>query len=323
MDDLTTRPMTAADAPAVQRLLVALEAADRTEEHYSVEDVLEELENPMTGPEDWLLVERDGVLVAMSRLLPRAPTGYELLVGIDGGVHPDHRRRGIGQVLLGHMVERARAHVAERGSDLRPVVTAAAPSDQPGVPELYAAHGLHPHRWTFVMAADLATPPEDADLPAGYTVSTWEDVDHEELRAAHNIAFVGHPGWSPWSQEMWRQWISESRSFRPALSLLVRAPDGGIAAYVQANEYDAVAEQTGRRETYLVKVGTLPEHRRRGLADVLLRHSLRLHAQSGCERSGLDVDSENPSGALAVYERVGFAVTRRWTDYLLQDPGRP
>ena len=85
MDDLTTRPMTAADAPAVQRLLVALEAADRTEEHYSVEDVLEELENPMTGPEDWLLVERAGELVAMSRLLPRAPTGYELLVGIDGG----------------------------------------------------------------------------------------------------------------------------------------------------------------------------------------------------------------------------------------------
>ena len=42
MDDLRARPMTADDAPAVQRLLVALEAADRTEEHYSVEDVLED-----------------------------------------------------------------------------------------------------------------------------------------------------------------------------------------------------------------------------------------------------------------------------------------
>ncbi|SDS12931.1 mycothiol synthase [Nocardioides scoriae] len=320
---LRLRPMTPADGVVVTDLFTALEAADRTEERYVLADVLEELDNPMTGPEDWVLAEVDGEVVATSRLLPRAPEADSLAVGIDGGVHPDHRRRGIGQVLLGHMVERARAHVAERGSDLRPVVTAAAPSDQPGVPELYAAHGLHPHRWTFVMAADLATPPQDVALPEGYALSTWEDVDHEELRAAHNVAFVGHPGWSPWSQEMWRQWISESRSFRPALSLLLRAPDGGIAAYVQANEYDAVAEQTDRRETYLVKVGTLPDHRRRGLADVLLRRALRLHAAAGCERSGLDVDSENPSGALAVYERVGFSVTRRWTDYLLQDPAHP
>ena len=322
-DGLRLRPMTPADGQAVTELFTALEAADRTEERYSLADVLEELDNPMTGPEDWVLAELDGQLVATSRLLPRAAETDSLSVGIDGGVHPAHRRRGIGRVLVGRMVARARTHVAERGEHLRPVVTAAAPSDVPGVPELYAAHGLLPHRWTFVMAADLATPPDEVPVPAGYTLSTWEGVDHEELRAAHNVAFVGHPGWSPWSQEMWRQWISESRSFRPALSLLVRAPDGGIAAYVQANEYDAVAEQTGRRETYLVKVGTLPEHRRRGLADVLLRHSLRLHAQPGCERSGLDVDSENPSGALAVYERVGFSVTRRWTDYLLQDPGRP
>ena len=64
MGDLTTRPVTADDAVAVQRLLVALDAADRTEEHYSVEDVLEELANPMTGPQDWLLVEREGEPVA-------------------------------------------------------------------------------------------------------------------------------------------------------------------------------------------------------------------------------------------------------------------
>ena len=37
---------------------------DRTEEHYTVEDVVEELDNPMIEPaRDWLVVERDGQVV--------------------------------------------------------------------------------------------------------------------------------------------------------------------------------------------------------------------------------------------------------------------
>ncbi|WP_445258875.1 GNAT family N-acetyltransferase [Nocardioides aurantiacus] len=314
MDDLTTRPMTAADAPAVQRLLVALEAADRTEEHYSVEDVLEELENPMTGPEDWLLVERAGELVAMSRLLPRAPTGYELLVGIDGGVHPDHRRQGIGRWLFPQLVRRAEEHVAERGS-FEPVISATGPSDQPGFAALVAASGLTPDRYEFLMRADLAAEPPAPRFPEGCTVSTWEGVDPEELRAAHNVAFVGHPSWSPWSAEMWAQWVSGSRALRPALSVLVRDPDGAVAAYLQTNEWDAVAEQTGRRETYVAKVGTLPDHRRRGLAGAMLLEAQRRHRADGVATVGLDVDSQNPTGALGVYEAVGFEVRRRWTTY--------
>ncbi len=306
--------MTADDAPAVQRLLVALEAADRTEEHYSVEDVLEELANPMTGPEDWLLVERGDELVAMSRLLPRAPTGYELRVSVDGGVHPDHRRTGIGRWLFPQLVRRAEEHVAERGS-FEPVVSATAPSDQPGFAALVGASGLLPDRYEFLMRADLTAEPAAPALPEGYTVSSWEGVDPEELRAAHNVAFVGHPGWSPWSAQMWSQWVSGSRAHRPGLSVLLRDPGGRIAAYVQTNEWDAVAQQTGRRETYVVKVGTLPEHRRRGLASALLLEAMRRHREDGVAAVGLDVDSENPTGALGVYEAVGFEVQRRWTTY--------
>lgn len=314
MEDLHARPMTPDDAPAVQRLLVALEAADRTEEHYGVEDVLEELANPMTGPEDWLLVERGGELVAMSRLLPRAPTGYELRVTIDGGVHPHHRRTGIGGWLFPRMVRRAEDHVAERGS-FEAVVGATGPSDQPGFAALVAASGLRPDRYELLMRADLADEPPAPVLPEGYTLSGWEGVDPEELRAAHNVAFVGHPGWTPWSRQMWAQWVSGSRTHRPGLSVLVRDAAGGLAAYLQTNEWDAVAQRSGRRETYVAKVGTLPEHRRRGLARAMLLEALRRHRRDGVAAACLDVDSANPTGALGVYEAVGFEVRRRWTTY--------
>ena len=53
------------DAAAINDLMAAAEAVDRTDEHYSVEDVLEELDNPMIDlARDWVVVEVDGRIVA-------------------------------------------------------------------------------------------------------------------------------------------------------------------------------------------------------------------------------------------------------------------
>ena len=68
MRDVWTRPATREDAEAVNGLLAAAEAVDQTDEHYNVDDVLEELENPMIDlARDWLVVEPDGDIVAHAR----------------------------------------------------------------------------------------------------------------------------------------------------------------------------------------------------------------------------------------------------------------
>ncbi|MGH3588038.1 MAG: GNAT family N-acetyltransferase, partial [Pseudonocardia sp.] len=74
-------------------------------------------------------------------------------------------------------------------------------------------------------------------------------------------------------------------------------------------------EATGKREAYVGKVGTRREYRGRGLASYLLRHALVAYKEAGYDESSLDVDSENPTGALGIYERAGFVVESRWTDY--------
>ncbi len=64
MSDFRTRPVTREDAAAINELLAAAEAVDRTGEHYIVEDVVEELDNPMIElARDWLVIERDGQIV--------------------------------------------------------------------------------------------------------------------------------------------------------------------------------------------------------------------------------------------------------------------
>ena len=321
MDDLTIRPPTLADAAAIADHLRAVEEVDQTGEHYSADDVVELLENPMIDPrKDWVLAEVAGEIVASTLLMPRAPADGVVDVAVVGEVHPAHRGRGIGSTLLPMMVARAQEYVAEQGEDLTAVLRAHAISDDPGAAGLFEALGFVPMRWNFLMEADLSRPAsgEAADLPDGYAVHTWEGIDHDEIRAAHNAAFGGHHyGFTPWDAQMWEQWVSGSRAYRPALSLVARDADGAIAAYVQTAEYDAVAETTGAREAFVAKVGTTPGHRRRGLASALLARSLELYREHEFDRSALDVDSENPSGALGVYERAGFEVTKKFTLYEL------
>ncbi len=316
MDDLTLRPPTVDDAPALAELMTAAEEVDRTGEHYSTEDWVEELQNPMIDPSrDWLLAERDGRLVATALLSPRAPTDGVVAVAVEGVVLPSDRGTGLGSTLLPLMVARARDFVAEQGTGLTPLLRAHALSDDEAATNLLESHGFRPNRWNFVMEADLSRPGARPEEIAGYDVVTWVGVDNDEIRAAHNVAFTDHPGFTPWSAEMWQQYVGGARAHRPALSLLARDPAGEIAAYVQVAEFDAVTEATGKREAFVAKVGTTPDHRRHGLATALLSRALELARADGFDQAALDVDSENPSGALRVYERAGFHVTRRFTLY--------
>jgi ribosomal protein S18 acetylase RimI-like enzyme len=65
-------------------------------------------------------------------------------------------------------------------------------------------------------------------------------------------------------------------------------------------------------------VGTLPEHRGRGVAGALLGHTLHACAAAGYDDASLHVDAENPTGALPIYRRAGFEVETTWTTWTLR-----
>ncbi|HML23018.1 MAG TPA: hypothetical protein PKD09_15300, partial [Aggregatilinea sp.] len=61
----------------------------------------------------------------------------------------------------------------------------------------------------------------------------------------------------------------------------------------------------------------------RGLGSTLLRHGLLALRKRGFAAAGLEVDSENDSNAVALYERAGMFVQRCYLlfDKLLREPG--
>jgi mycothiol synthase len=314
------RPMTRDDATRLNDFLAVVEAVDRTGEHYNTDDVLEELDSPLTDPStDWVLAEIDGEIVGHWRLFPRAVNDGEQSVTLDGAVRPDRRRQGIGSLLMTDMVARGLAYVRERDDSVRAVLTASGMSTNTDQADLFTTAGLKPHRWSFQMEATTTGEIAAAGpVPDGLVIEPYTDADADALREAHNVAFLDHPDFTPWDEPMWKQWVTGSRNFRPGLSFLVRDDAGAIAAYLQTNEYDAIFASTGRREAYVAKVGTLRGHRGKGLASILLRHALASYQAAGFDRASLDVDSENPTGALGVYERAGFSTTNRWTNYRLE-----
>jgi ribosomal protein S18 acetylase RimI-like enzyme len=73
--------------------------------------------------------------------------------------------------------------------------------------------------------------------------------------------------------------------------------------------------QTGRQEGYLDTLAVLREHRKRGLGTALISKSLRVLRDAGMEAVHLHADSENLTGAMRLYEGVGFEVRKRYVSY--------
>ncbi len=320
---VTLRPLATTDISDLARLMAEAEEADRTSEHYSVADLEEEFANPdIEVGKDFVGAYEDDRLVGYFSVYPRSTDGSHQKLNVGGTVTPARRGQGIGTTLVTAMLARVDEVHAERHPGLPAKVVTSGISSNATQERLLTDAGFTTDRWTFAMRATLGAGDVPPALPEGLELRRYDDSLAAAMQAAHNEAFLDHPNFTPWTDVMWRQWVTGSRSFRPELSFVVveRAAPKRVVAYLQSAEFDAHHAATGRREAYVGKVGTLREFRGRGLAGTLLRHALAAYHAAGYDEAALDVDSQNPTGALGVYERAGFAVESRWTDYLLARP---
>ncbi|MFW2382568.1 MAG: GNAT family N-acetyltransferase, partial [Acidimicrobiales bacterium] len=96
-------------------------------------------------------------------------------------------------------------------------------------------------------------------------------------------------------------------SFGRRLDLSFVAFDGEeMVAYCLNGHYPADEELTGRRDGWIDSICTLASHRGKGIASGLIVHSLHAFSAAGLNSSMLGVDSDNPTGAYGIYERLGY-----------------
>ncbi|WP_298252834.1 GNAT family N-acetyltransferase [uncultured Arthrobacter sp.] len=310
---LRWRPLTHADTDAwlaLTRRIAAADEPDWVEQRADLEEVLRASKNDarrdtMAG------FDADGVPRAVGRVSMNP--GSTLVHGA-GGVDPAWRRHGLGRAVFTWQTWRARERLRETDQvvgTLRNYVEERNPSHL----ALLEATGSEIVRYFTEMTRALDQPlpepvfPPELDL-VSFADGAGKDIP-ELVRLAHNDAFRDHWGSEPRDRESWQFTIGHPE-FRSDWSLALLDPEKNeVVAYQLASFDPQSSELLGRTEGYTDLLGVRRAWRGRGLAEALLTEAMRRYRSAGMENAGLGVDTENPSGALGLYERMGYRPTQR------------
>jgi ribosomal protein S18 acetylase RimI-like enzyme len=164
------------------------------------------------------------------------------------------------------------------------------------------------------MQRSLSLPVAEAPLAPGLVWTPYTPALEVPLMDAFNAAFAGSYGVPRLDPETWRGAFTGVPQFRPDLTYAVLAQDTIVGFCVNwvggaGRSSSDQASGTGR-EGWVEAIGVLPAWRGRGIASALLAHSLRLFQAEGLPLAGLDVDAENPTGAVRLYQKHGFQIAR-------------
>ncbi len=245
---------------------------------------------------DSRVVLADAGVVAAGFVTTPPEGGYR--VDLIGGVLPGARGQGIGRTMLGWQLSRAEEIHAAIAADSSWEAHADVAQLDTSALALLTRFGLTPVRYAFDMLAST-TNVEDRPPPAGVTITAYRTDRSHMVHEAHMDAFADHWGYQYRPFEAWSSVTVNSANFNPVLSVVATAGTE-IAGYILAYD-DAIADQV-----YIGQVGVRRPWRRRGLAAAMLARVLRVAADAGRSQAALDVDAASPTGAVGVYERVGF-----------------
>ena len=224
--------------------------------------------------------------------------GDVLNIADESCVHPDFRGRGIGS----QFVELAESWARERHI---PRLHMHAVTDE--ARELYQARGFELVRFFWRMEIDLVEEPPPPNVPSGFFIRGYEPgVDDEALHAMNQEAFAEHWEFVPQRIDSWMSWRTSRSDYDPALWQLA----------IHGDEIAGAALSFGSRGLgWILDLAVGSDWRKQGLGLALLRAAFReLHAR-GFTHVGLEVDSENETGATRLYERAGMRVTRRYATF--------
>ncbi|WP_026819606.1 GNAT family N-acetyltransferase [Arthrobacter castelli] len=225
-----------------------------------------------------------------------------------GGVDPAWRRRGTGTAV--YRWQQARA--GQRGAA---ILRTYAEEGNAGHNALLRMMGNEIVRYWTEMTRPLHDPLPDAVLDDGLVFADFDAGISEQIRQAHNEAFKDHWGSEPRDAESWKFTVAHP-DFRPEWSLAVLdAGSGNVAGYHMASLDPHFSAIHGYTEGYTELVGVRHQYRGRGIAPAMLAEAMRRYKADGIDHAGLQVDTENPSGAHGLYEAMGYRPTHRTFTY--------
>jgi mycothiol synthase len=324
-DGITWRPISPDDVDALVELMSDVADADHPDHRATRDEIVmaQGFSFVDLARDTIVAVDADGRLVAEGVAVVKPDDETVVRANTSGSVHPGSRRRGIGGRLLDWQIARATQSlaVAQPAPHIEePVPTrmgADVQVDSAGAIALLESRGFTPSRYFIEMHRDLQSELPDVPAPEGLRLIPVTREWWERTRLAKNEVFRDHWGSEPVSVERWEAFLSLPTA-RDDLSVIAVTGDGEdavVAGFAMAEVTPENWERAGYTSAYIALVGVRREFRGRRLAQALLSAALAGFRAEGVQRAVLDVDSDSPTGALDLYEHLGFTQASRSAVY--------
>jgi GNAT superfamily N-acetyltransferase len=301
------------DFPA---MLAVIEASKKTD-GLDRTDTLEEIAHNYSHLQrcdpyqDMLFAEVDGRVVGYSRVWWAQTSDGKRLYTSFVFLMPEWRHKGIRRAMLRHNERRLREIAAGHARDGERWFSAWASEGEEHWESLLAEAGYRAVRHGFEMVRpDLEEIP-DVPLPEGLEVRPAVEEHYRTVFEAAKEAFRDSWEYSDdwWTDEEFESW-QEEPTFQPEL-WQVAWDNGQVAGmvlnFIRHDENEEYKRKRGYTETICVR----RPWRRRGLARALIARSFEVLKGLGMTEAALGVDTESPTGALQLYEGMGFRPVKR------------
>ena len=182
-----------------------------------------------------------------------------------------------------------------------------------GAAVLLAQEGYQVVRHGLRMVRDLALPIGSLDLPPGLEIRPVVEADHRRIWDADVEAFRDHWNSAERTEADYEGWFTNPE-LNTDLWRVAWAGDevaGAVMPSISPIENELLAIKRG----WLEHVSVRRPWRRQGLASALIVASMLALRAAGMTEAALGVDADNLTGAVGVYERLGFRRARTTVKY--------
>jgi mycothiol synthase len=309
------------DFPKMLAVIHGCSAVDGIERADQLEDIINNYAHLHHSEpnRDMLFAEVNGEVVAYTRCWWEIEGDGNWIGFQFGYVLPEWRHKGIGSALLRFTEARLREIARQlKASGELPAEAACFLSNEVHDSEIDRSHlterfNYQAVRYAFDMVRpDLENIP-DLNLPAGVEVREVKPEHLRQIWEASNDAFRDHWGYIPDPWEAFQQ-LMGSPDYDPSLWRVAWQDDQVVGMVLSLIDQDQ-NEKYGRRRGFTENICVRRPWRKQGVAKALIAMSLKALKARGMAEAGLGVDAENISGALHLYQYMGYQVVKRMTIY--------
>ncbi len=290
-----------------------MKEADDIDFSASAEELAREYRN-LTGADlyrDVLFAEVDGRLVGFTNLSCDRDPGGILLYRHSVALLPRWRIKSLCNVMLRFNEQRLRAIAEQHSADGLRLFQVMAEESEKHWANVLINEGYRIFRFGFRMTRPNLDDIPDLPLPEGVEVRPVKPEQYKLAIDAWNEACKDMRGQIPISDEGLKE-FQQSPIFDPSIWQIAWHGDqviGTVMNFIDERENTEHHRKRGHCELISVR----RPWRGKGIAKALIVRSFKVLKERGMTEAALGVDSENPSGARQLYEKMGFKIEKRVT----------